>query len=217
MVEKWLPGGGANGNHITGRELLDQSTGPGMEEVAPGLWRWTAPHPAWMPGAQPCSPTIGTTARRMRVGRTIAFAGNRLNGSRSPRRQGGGQRADGRAIARHSWDRRDRGPRSAPVGSSGRRVYRVAPPSGGGDHDCFSAQRERLPYASGILPLAPGSQMISRSRGIARSTSGTTTIPISDGRRAFDEYDLERPAEPTTAQPADAGRSPPLPAPVARC
>ena len=25
------------------------------EEVAPGLWRWTAPHPAWRPGAEPGS------------------------------------------------------------------------------------------------------------------------------------------------------------------
>ncbi len=24
-------------------------------EVAPGLWRWTAPHPAWRPGAEPGS------------------------------------------------------------------------------------------------------------------------------------------------------------------
>ncbi len=26
-----------------------------MEEIVPGLWRWTAPHPAWEPGAQPDS------------------------------------------------------------------------------------------------------------------------------------------------------------------
>ena len=25
------------------------------EQVAPGLWRWTAPHPAWRPGAEPGS------------------------------------------------------------------------------------------------------------------------------------------------------------------
>jgi hypothetical protein len=25
------------------------------EEIAPGLWRWTAPHPAWRPGAEPGS------------------------------------------------------------------------------------------------------------------------------------------------------------------
>lgn len=25
-------------------------------EIAPGLWRWTAPHPAWRPGAEPGSP-----------------------------------------------------------------------------------------------------------------------------------------------------------------
>jgi hypothetical protein len=27
-----------------------------MEEITPGLWRWTAPHPAWAPGAEPDSP-----------------------------------------------------------------------------------------------------------------------------------------------------------------
>ena len=27
-----------------------------MDEIAPGLWRWTAPHPAWVPGAEPDSP-----------------------------------------------------------------------------------------------------------------------------------------------------------------
>ena len=27
-----------------------------MEEIAPGLWRWAAPHPAWAPGAEPDSP-----------------------------------------------------------------------------------------------------------------------------------------------------------------
>ena len=27
-----------------------------MEEIVPGLWRWTAPHPAWAPGAEPDSP-----------------------------------------------------------------------------------------------------------------------------------------------------------------
>jgi hypothetical protein len=26
-----------------------------MREIAPGLWRWTAPHPAWSPGAEPDS------------------------------------------------------------------------------------------------------------------------------------------------------------------
>jgi hypothetical protein len=27
-----------------------------MEEIVPGLWRWTGPHPAWRPGAEPESP-----------------------------------------------------------------------------------------------------------------------------------------------------------------
>ncbi len=27
-----------------------------MDQIAPGLWRWTAPHPAWIPGAEPDSP-----------------------------------------------------------------------------------------------------------------------------------------------------------------
>ena len=27
-----------------------------MQELVPGLWRWTAPHPAWAPGAEPDSP-----------------------------------------------------------------------------------------------------------------------------------------------------------------
>jgi hypothetical protein len=27
-----------------------------MEEIAPGLWRWTAPHPEWAPGAERDSP-----------------------------------------------------------------------------------------------------------------------------------------------------------------
>jgi len=27
-----------------------------MQEIAPGLWRWTAPHPARRPGAEPDSP-----------------------------------------------------------------------------------------------------------------------------------------------------------------
>jgi hypothetical protein len=27
-----------------------------MNEIAPGLWRWTTPHPAWVPGAEPDSP-----------------------------------------------------------------------------------------------------------------------------------------------------------------
>ncbi len=27
----------------------------GMQEILPGLWRWTAPHAAWEPGAQPDS------------------------------------------------------------------------------------------------------------------------------------------------------------------
>jgi hypothetical protein len=27
-----------------------------MDEIVPGLWRWTAPHPAWVPGAEPDSP-----------------------------------------------------------------------------------------------------------------------------------------------------------------
>jgi hypothetical protein len=27
-----------------------------MVEIVPGLWRWTAPHPAWAPGAEPDSP-----------------------------------------------------------------------------------------------------------------------------------------------------------------
>lgn len=27
-----------------------------MREIAPGLWRWTAPHPAWRPGAERDSP-----------------------------------------------------------------------------------------------------------------------------------------------------------------
>jgi hypothetical protein len=27
-----------------------------MEEIAAGLWRWTAPHPDWRPGAKPDSP-----------------------------------------------------------------------------------------------------------------------------------------------------------------
>lgn len=29
--------------------------GRAAEEIAPGLWRWTAPHPAWRPGAEPGS------------------------------------------------------------------------------------------------------------------------------------------------------------------
>ncbi len=28
---------------------------PGVRELTPGLWRWTAPHPAWRPGAEPDS------------------------------------------------------------------------------------------------------------------------------------------------------------------
>jgi hypothetical protein len=27
-----------------------------MDEIAPGLWRWMAPHPKWVPGAEPESP-----------------------------------------------------------------------------------------------------------------------------------------------------------------
>lgn len=27
-----------------------------MREIAPGLWRWTAPHPAWVPNSEPDSP-----------------------------------------------------------------------------------------------------------------------------------------------------------------
>ncbi|MGZ6722515.1 MAG: hypothetical protein ACXVHK_16125 [Solirubrobacteraceae bacterium] len=27
-----------------------------MQEIVPGLWRWTSPHPAWVPGAEPDSP-----------------------------------------------------------------------------------------------------------------------------------------------------------------
>jgi hypothetical protein len=27
-----------------------------MEQIAPGLWRWTAPHPEWVPGAERDSP-----------------------------------------------------------------------------------------------------------------------------------------------------------------
>jgi hypothetical protein len=27
-----------------------------VKQIAPGLWRWTAPHPAWVPDAQPDSP-----------------------------------------------------------------------------------------------------------------------------------------------------------------
>jgi hypothetical protein len=27
-----------------------------LRELRPGLWRWTAPHPAWRPGAEPDSP-----------------------------------------------------------------------------------------------------------------------------------------------------------------
>ena len=27
-----------------------------LTEIAPGLWRWTAPHPDWRPGAEPGSP-----------------------------------------------------------------------------------------------------------------------------------------------------------------
>jgi hypothetical protein len=27
-----------------------------LAEIAPGLWRWTAPHPEWKPGARPDSP-----------------------------------------------------------------------------------------------------------------------------------------------------------------
>ncbi len=30
--------------------------GRGAEEIAPGLWRWTARHPAWHPDAEPDSP-----------------------------------------------------------------------------------------------------------------------------------------------------------------
>jgi len=30
--------------------------GPPAAELADGLWRWTAPHPAWRPGASPGSP-----------------------------------------------------------------------------------------------------------------------------------------------------------------
>lgn len=33
-----------------------RATVPPMREIAPGLWRWTAPHPAWRPGAEPDSP-----------------------------------------------------------------------------------------------------------------------------------------------------------------
>lgn len=29
---------------------------PGVDEIVPGLWRWTVPHPAWEPGAEPDSP-----------------------------------------------------------------------------------------------------------------------------------------------------------------
>jgi len=27
-----------------------------VHEIAPGLWRWTAPHPAWVPNSEPDSP-----------------------------------------------------------------------------------------------------------------------------------------------------------------
>jgi hypothetical protein len=27
-----------------------------VDVIVPGLWRWTAPHPAWVPGAEPDSP-----------------------------------------------------------------------------------------------------------------------------------------------------------------
>jgi hypothetical protein len=27
-----------------------------VDEIAPGLWRWTAPHPAWLADAEPDSP-----------------------------------------------------------------------------------------------------------------------------------------------------------------
>ena len=29
---------------------------PRVDEIVPDLWRWTAPHPAWRPGAEPDSP-----------------------------------------------------------------------------------------------------------------------------------------------------------------
>jgi hypothetical protein len=55
------------------------------------------------------------------------------------------------------------------------RVFIASRPSCRGDHDRFSARRERTPYASGIVPLARGSHMIPGPSGIARSTLRSTT------------------------------------------
>lgn len=35
---------------------MPRGIAPEPDEIAPGLWRWTAPHPDWRPGAQPDSP-----------------------------------------------------------------------------------------------------------------------------------------------------------------
>ena len=35
---------------------LGRARVPLMREIAPGLWRWTAPHPAWRPAAERGSP-----------------------------------------------------------------------------------------------------------------------------------------------------------------
>ena len=42
-----------------GAEQATGAVGSGrvdLTEITPGLWRWTAPHPAWQPGAEPGSP-----------------------------------------------------------------------------------------------------------------------------------------------------------------
>jgi hypothetical protein len=54
----------------------------------------------------------------------------------------------------------DRLPLARPAG-----CFIASRPSRNGDHERFSARRERLPSASGILPLAPGSQTIPRPGG----------------------------------------------------
>jgi hypothetical protein len=56
VTEGWAVGPrgmGSTGRHLSG---VRRARVPPMREIAPGLWRWTAPHPAWRPGAERDSP-----------------------------------------------------------------------------------------------------------------------------------------------------------------
>lgn len=132
-----------------------------MQEIAPGLWRWTARHPEWEPGAEPESPAdwppdVGCVAYE--AGGTVALID---------------------PLVVEGWERLDRLVRGRPVSvlttlhwhrrSSAEAIERygaaTAPPAGA-EEVPFPDAGETMFWLPGPRALVPGDRILGTGSGL---------------------------------------------------